>query len=190
MEAKVIMDITNLDGTCEFLGGTTSKNLGPKRTSVDLNEAPFKIQEEHLIRLKSLSRAGTLCQEVQRLFESPFTIVWKTIYSALFLFVFSFLGGSVELGKRFFPRCSEVLNKIMDADDLSQLAYLGQDTPAERLVKKRRYVEFQEVLTKAFDEDKEEIDRSAVSPSSSSSTSLRTVSQNYKLNLNKQWLLC
>ncbi|KAF3439623.1 hypothetical protein FNV43_RR17901 [Rhamnella rubrinervis] len=136
MEAKVVMDIAQIDGTTEFpLVGFNSKSLaGAKRTTVDLNEAPFKIQEEHLIRLRALSR-------------------------------------TVELGKRFFPRCSEVLNKIMDADDLSQLAYMGNDTPEERLVKRRRYMELQEVLSKAFDEDKEEFDRSAIS-SSSSSTSI------------------
>lgn len=89
---------------------------------------------------------------------------------------------AVELGKRFFPRCSEVLNKIMDADDLSQLAYLGHDTPAERLVKKRRYMELQEVLSKAFNEDKEEIGRSALS-SSSSSTSIGVMRHNGKLGI-------
>lgn len=90
----------------------------------------------------------------------------------------------MELGKRFFPRCSEVLNKIMDADDLSQLAYLGHDTPAERLVKKQRYMELQEVLSKAFNEDKEEIGRSALS-SSSSSTSIGVVTPNAKLTIKK-----
>lgn len=86
----------------------------------------------------------------------------------------------MELGKRFFPRCSEVLNKIMDAEDLSLLAYLGHDTPTERLVKKR--MELQEVLSKAFDEDKEEIDWSAIA-SSSSSTSI--VRPGGKLSINK-----
>lgn len=90
----------------------------------------------------------------------------------------------MELGKRFFPRCSEVLNKIMDADDLSQLAYMGNDTPEERLVKRRRYMELQEILSKAFIEDKEEIDRSAIS-SASSSTSIGVVKPNGKLNVKK-----
>jgi len=77
----------------------------------------------------------------------------------------------VELGKRFFPRCSEALNKIMDADDLSQLACMGHDSPEDRLVKRRRYAELQEVLNKVFHEDKEEFDKSGMS-SSSSSTSI------------------
>ncbi|OMO91684.1 BTB/POZ-like protein [Corchorus olitorius] len=145
MEAKVVMDIAHLDGTSEFtLASINSNKLNAaQRTTVDLNEAPFRIQEEHLNRMKALSR-------------------------------------TVELGKRFFPRCSEVLNKIMDADDLSQLACGGNDTPEERLVKRRRYNELQDVLSKAFHEDKEEFDRSAIS-SSSSSKSIGITRPNGKL---------
>ncbi|KAE8687845.1 Regulatory protein NPR2 [Hibiscus syriacus] len=132
MEAKVVMDIAQVDGTSEFQLATINSNkLNGAQTTVDLNEAPFRIQVEHLNRLRALSR-------------------------------------TVELGKRFFPRCSEVLNKIMDADDLSQLACGGNDTAEERAVKRQRYVELQDVLSKAFHEDKEEFDRSAISSSSSS----------------------
>ncbi|KAJ8766937.1 hypothetical protein K2173_011755 [Erythroxylum novogranatense] len=132
MEAKVLMDIAQVDGTSEFaLDGIRPMNLaGVRRKTVDLNEAPFRIQEEHLNRMRALSR-------------------------------------TVELGKRFFPRCSEVLNRIMDADDLSELAYLGNDTPEERLLKRQRYTQLQDILSKAFNEDKEEFGRSAVSSSSS-----------------------
>ncbi|KNA06459.1 hypothetical protein SOVF_180800 [Spinacia oleracea] len=129
MEAKVAMDIAQVDGTSEF---TLSKNIADaRRNAVDLNEAPFILKEEHLQRMKALSR-------------------------------------TVELGKRFFPRCSDVLNKIMDAEDLSQLAFLGKDTPEERQRKRKRYLELQDALTKAFSEDKEEFDRSTLSSSSSS----------------------
>ncbi|KAK9099371.1 hypothetical protein Syun_026416 [Stephania yunnanensis] len=124
-EAKVAMDIAQVDGTLEFpLAANSRKRLAGQMTPVDLNEAPFKIEEEHLNRMRALSK-------------------------------------TVELGKRFFPRCSEVLNKIMDAEDLSQLAYLGNDTADERLLKKKRYLELQDVLTKAFTEDKAEFDKSA-----------------------------
>lgn len=67
---------------------------------------------------------------------------------------------AVELGRRFFPRCSQVLDKIMDTDDLSQLAYLRNDSPDERETKKQRYTEIQELLNEAFSEDKEEFHRS------------------------------
>lgn len=60
MEAKVIMDIAHLDGTSEFMldGIKTKKMAGALRSSVDLNEAPFKLQEEHLNRVKALCRTG------------------------------------------------------------------------------------------------------------------------------------
>ncbi|KAH9625966.1 hypothetical protein KSS87_022366 [Heliosperma pusillum] len=129
MEAKVAMEIAQVDGTSEF---TLSKDMADaRRNSVDLNEAPFILKDEHLQRMNALSK-------------------------------------TVELGKRFFPRCSNVLNKIMDAEDLSQLAYLGNDTPEERIRKRKRYVELQDALTKAFTEDKEEFDRSTLSSSASS----------------------
>ncbi|KAK3025776.1 hypothetical protein RJ639_041932 [Escallonia herrerae] len=133
MEAKVAMDIAQVDGTSEFpLAGINSKYMGDtQRTTVDLNEAPFKMKEEHLSRLRALSK-------------------------------------TVEVGKRFFPRCSDVLNKIMDADDLSELAYLGNGSPDERQLKKQRYIELQEVLGRAFSEDKEEFHRSNNLSSSSS----------------------
>ncbi|NP_001312028.1 regulatory protein NPR1 [Capsicum annuum] len=134
MEAKVAMDIAQVDGTSEFpLASIRKKMADAQRTTVDLNEAPFKMKEEHLNRLMALSR-------------------------------------TVELGKRFFPRCSEVLNKIMDADDLSEIAYMGNDTPEERQLKKQRYMELQEILTKAFTEDKEEFAKTNVSSSCSSTS--------------------
>ncbi|KAF2297572.1 hypothetical protein GH714_038731 [Hevea brasiliensis] len=138
------MDIAQVDGTNEFpLNDIMAKNLaGAQRTTGGFNEAPFRMQEEHLNRTRALSR-------------------------------------TVELGKQFFPRCSEVLNRIMDADDLSQLANLGNDTPEERLQKRKRYMELQVVLGKAFTEDKQEFDRSTIS--SSSSKSIGAVRSNCKL---------
>jgi regulatory protein NPR1 len=70
----------------------------------------------------------------------------------------------VELGKRFFPRCSNVLDKIMD-DEIEMTAH-RRDTSIER---KRRFHDLQDVLQEAFSEDKE-LDRSARSSSSSSAT--------------------
>lgn len=60
----------------------------------------------------------------------------------------------------------------MDAEDLSELAYSGKDTPDERQLKKQRYMELQEILSKAFTEDKEEFHRSNNLSSSSSSASV------------------
>ncbi|KAL5227287.1 hypothetical protein ABZP36_015552 [Zizania latifolia] len=133
MEARVAMDIAQVDGTLEF-NHSSRANLPPEiqLTTVDLNETPFIMKEEHLARMTALSK-------------------------------------TVELGKRFFPRCSRVLDKIMD--DETDPASLGRDTTEE---KRKRFQDLQGVLEKAFCEDKEENDRSALS-SSSSSTSIRAI---------------
>lgn len=87
---------------------------------------------------------------------------------------------AVELGKRFFPRCSAVINKIIDTDDLSWLATVGDDTPEERLRKRQRHIEVEEEMTEAFTQDKEETDKSSIL-SSSSSTSISFLKPNGKL---------
>ncbi|KAL8498104.1 hypothetical protein ACS0TY_021436 [Phlomoides rotata] len=59
MEARVAMDIAQVDETSEFpLNGVNRNIAGLQRTEVDLNEAPFKIKEEHLNRLRALSKTG------------------------------------------------------------------------------------------------------------------------------------
>ncbi|KAF8036217.1 hypothetical protein BT93_C2046 [Corymbia citriodora subsp. variegata] len=70
---------------------------------------------------------------------------------------------TVELGKCFFPRCSNVLDNIMDADDCTRLACLDNGTMEERLLKRRRFTELQETFSKAFNEDKKEFEKSNVS---------------------------
>ncbi|KAG5547186.1 hypothetical protein RHGRI_013006 [Rhododendron griersonianum] len=78
------------------------------------------------------------------------------------------LAKTVELGKRFFPRCSEVIKGIVDDDDLSELLYIQNGAREERQLKKRRFMEIQEAFTKAFHEDKEELDNTSINISSSS----------------------
>lgn len=56
MEANVIMDISQIDGTSEFPSSEIYCPNDRQRTTVDLNDAPFKMKEEHLARLKALSR--------------------------------------------------------------------------------------------------------------------------------------
>lgn len=58
----------------------------------------------------------------------------------------------------------------MDCDDLNQLACGEGDTPQKRLQKKQRYMEIQEIVKKAFIEDKEEHVNSSLSLSSSSTS--------------------
>ncbi|XP_010047548.2 BTB/POZ domain and ankyrin repeat-containing protein NPR1 isoform X2 [Eucalyptus grandis] len=58
IEAKVAMDIAQVDETSEY-PLVSIQNLARKQgANVDLNEAPFKIQEEHLNRMRALSKTG------------------------------------------------------------------------------------------------------------------------------------
>ncbi|KAL1209133.1 Regulatory protein NPR1 [Cardamine amara subsp. amara] len=84
------------------------------------------------------------------------------------------LSKTVELGKRYFPRCSAVLDDILDSDDLAQMAFGEEDTPENRLQKRQRYMEIRETFNKAFNDDKDEFGNSSLLTASSSSTSKLT----------------
>lgn len=60
MEAKVAMDIAQVDGTLEFTLGldTEHSNGNPKTTTMKLDEAPVEMKEALLRRIKALSRTG------------------------------------------------------------------------------------------------------------------------------------
>ncbi|XP_052201272.1 BTB/POZ domain and ankyrin repeat-containing protein NPR1 isoform X2 [Diospyros lotus] len=77
------------------------------------------------------------------------------------------LSKTVEMGRRYFPRCSKALDKFME-DDLPDLLYLEKGTPEEQRMKKQRFVELKEDVQRAFDKDKAERTRSGLSSSSSS----------------------
>jgi hypothetical protein len=59
MEARVAMDIAQVDGTLEFNHGS-SANLPSEMqlTAVDLNDSPFIMKEEYLARMRALSKTG------------------------------------------------------------------------------------------------------------------------------------
>lgn len=78
---------------------------------------------------------------------------------------------TVETGRRYFPHCSEVIDKFME-DDLPDLCYLDRGTPDERRIKTTRFKEVKEDVQKAFSRDKAELSRSGLS-SASSTNSLR-----------------
>ncbi|XP_077219794.1 NPR1-like protein 3 [Tasmannia lanceolata] len=78
---------------------------------------------------------------------------------------------TVDLGKRYFPHCSLVLDKFLE-DDLPDLFYLQKGTADEQKIKRLRFCELKEEVQKAFSKDKE-ISRSGLSSSSSSSGSVR-----------------
>ncbi|KAL9994398.1 putative chromatin remodeling & transcription regulator ABTB family [Helianthus debilis subsp. tardiflorus] len=65
------------------------------------------------------------------------------------------LSKTVEMGRRFFPNCSEVLDKFM-LDDLPDVFYLEKGTPEEQVIKRTRFVELKEDVQRAFSKDKAE----------------------------------
>ncbi|WOK99560.1 hypothetical protein Cni_G08272 [Canna indica] len=79
------------------------------------------------------------------------------------------LSKTVELGRRYFPHCSQVLDKFLE-DDLPDLFYLQKGTPDEQKIKKVRFCELKEDVRKAFSKDKAGNLFSGLSPSSSSSS--------------------
>ncbi|XP_011032773.1 PREDICTED: regulatory protein NPR3-like [Populus euphratica] len=76
---------------------------------------------------------------------------------------------TVEMGRRYFPHCSEVLDKFLD-DDVPDALYLDKGTPAEQKTKKMRFLELKEDVQMAFNKDMEK-NRSVLSSSSSFSSS-------------------
>ncbi|CAN1327677.1 BTB/POZ domain and ankyrin repeat-containing protein NPR1 [Linum perenne] len=71
---------------------------------------------------------------------------------------------TVETGRRFFPNCSEVLDKFME-DDLPDVFYLEKGSADEQLIKRNRYLELKDDVQKAFTKDKAE-NRNILSSSS------------------------
>lgn len=80
---------------------------------------------------------------------------------------------AVRNGRRFFPNCSEVLDRLLEDDVLDSLM-LESGTLEEQRTKKMRYIELKEEVKKAFVKDKAEHNWSSLSsPPSSSSTSAK-----------------
>lgn len=83
---------------------------------------------------------------------------------------------TVEMGRRYFPHCSEVLDKFME-DDLPEMLYLEKGTTEEQKIKRGRFMELKDDVQKAFTKDKAEFDRVGLSSSSSSSSQKDGVKQ-------------
>ncbi|XP_047954283.1 BTB/POZ domain and ankyrin repeat-containing protein NPR1-like [Salvia hispanica] len=77
------------------------------------------------------------------------------------------LSRTVELGRRYFPNCSQVLDKFME-DDLPDALYLEMGTPEEQKMKRTRFMELKDEVHRAFSKDKAKLHRSGFSSSSSS----------------------
>lgn len=80
-----------------------------------------------------------------------------------------FSGIAVETGKRFFPHCSEVVDRFLQ-DEMHGTLLLEEGPPEEQSVKKMRYMELKDEVMKAFDKDKAENNWPNFSSSSSCSS--------------------
>lgn len=80
---------------------------------------------------------------------------------------------AVDTGRRFFPNCSEVLDRLLEDDMLDSLT-LERGTAEEQRLKKMRYTELKDDVMKAFNKDKAEKYWEGFSASSSSSSSPKT----------------
>ncbi|KAK8992556.1 hypothetical protein V6N11_048634 [Hibiscus sabdariffa] len=67
---------------------------------------------------------------------------------------------TVEMGRRYFPHCSEVLDKFME-DDLPDLFYL-ETGPEEQKIERTRFRELKEDVQKAFNKDKAVFNRNEI----------------------------
>jgi regulatory protein NPR1 len=79
-----------------------------------------------------------------------------------------FLISAVELGRRYFPHCSDVLDKFLN-EESTDLIFLETGTPEDQRVKRMRFSELKEDVRKAFTKDKAAVAAIASSASSSSS---------------------
>ncbi|TKV92148.1 hypothetical protein SEVIR_9G144900v4 [Setaria viridis] len=76
---------------------------------------------------------------------------------------------TVELGRRYFPHCSDVLDKFL-IEESTDLIYLETGTPEDQHLKRMRFSELKEDVRKAFTKDKAAVTAIASSASSSSSS--------------------
>ncbi|KAJ9557613.1 hypothetical protein OSB04_012227 [Centaurea solstitialis] len=72
------------------------------------------------------------------------------------------LSRTVETGRRYFPNCSEVLDKFMD-DDLQDFLDLEDEAGEEEDVKRIRFAELKEDVQRAFTLDKAELHKGLAS---------------------------
>ncbi|KAK9049248.1 hypothetical protein SSX86_031786 [Deinandra increscens subsp. villosa] len=96
--------------------------------------------------------AQTMSQMKMDLNETPLT-QHKRLVSRI-----QSLSKTVEMGRRYFPHCSEVLDQLM-LDDLPDVFYLEKGTPEEQVMKRTRFMELKEDVQRAFSKDKAELPR-------------------------------
>lgn len=86
----------------------------------------------------------------------------------------------MDLGRRYFPHCSQVLDNLL-GNDLSDLFYLQTGTDDEQKLKRLRFCELKEDVNKAFNKDKARGCSAFGLSSSFSSSSLKGEPKHHKL---------
>lgn len=77
---------------------------------------------------------------------------------------------AVATGRRYFPNCSQVLDKFMEDDLPDDSYYLERGSPEEQKLKRMRFMELKDDVQKAFTKDKAELQRVGLSSSASPSS--------------------
>ncbi|KHN11992.1 Regulatory protein NPR3 [Glycine soja] len=89
---------------------------------------------------------------------------------------------TVENGRRFFPHCSEVLDKFLEDDEMPDVFFLEKGSEEEQRIKKARFMELKDDVQKAFHKDMAENNHSGFSSTvSSSSSSTRREGLNHRV---------
>lgn len=98
-----------------------------------------------------------------------------------------FLLFSVELGRRYFPNCSQVLDKFLEDDlpDSPDALDLQNGTSDEQNVKRMRFCELKEDVRKAFSKDRADNSMFSILSSSSSSSPPPKVAKKWQKFCNK-----
>ncbi|BFG28370.1 regulatory protein NPR3-like [Prunus yedoensis var. nudiflora] len=150
------MKLLNLENRVAF-----ARLLFPAEAKLAMVIAHAETTSEFAGHSSSKGSSGNL-MEVD-LNETP-TVQNKRLHSRL-----DALMNTVALGRRYFPHCSEVLDKFIE-DDLPDLFYLEMGTSDEQKIKRMRFMELKEEVHKAFNKDKAELNLPGLSSSSSTSS--------------------
>ncbi|ERN14825.1 hypothetical protein AMTRI_Chr02g255520 [Amborella trichopoda] len=134
--------------------------LFPTEAKLAMDNAQAGATTEFAGHSPSTSSRGTLGPV--DLNETPTSVI-KKMYSRM-----AALQRTVDMGRRYFPHCSEVLDKLME-DDMSDLLFLENGTLEEQRVKRQRFNEVKDDVQKAFTKD-QVLAKSGTSSSSSTSS--------------------
>lgn len=210
-EAKVVMKIAQTDDDTDKFEGLDSFQ---RLKEVDLNETPTVQQKRLRSRMDTLQRTGislllwqilsiyicsaislitsvisiysTLKHElnVKHISSKLFRMYW---FCMLLLDVVCFLL-TVEMGRRYFPNSSLVIDKLLE-DDIYRELCLDGVTPDEQKLKRLKFCEMKQKVHAAYNRDKAEFCLSGLSSSSSSWSRRKLYSWSFCIRKEAEFLL-